>query len=407
LPRVLLFPPLPSRLRYLIHSHVEDLPDLTTFSVGERWCRRVVVCYSGLRGQSDEEGDVDPESNHSFSEEPTMSKDGKHEEETPAKPKTSSQAHHRGPKRPDKPLFMPRAVRERLSSQNSQQPVGDRILTSPAADGRICRSPEPETGETTESPPMAAQEGAVDAAEHLEDSPAFGAGGADPESWESPPLSLAHMTLGHDEDKEVSDLTQEIKTHLKECSTVAIEHAHNDYFAHVNVDINPEEFRHVIEIFGFPPTFKTDDLLDAFADYSNGGIKIKWIDGTRALGVFASESAANLARSIVHPMLKARSLAEGSKKAKAKAFRSAEFIQPVKERPKTDCAVAQRMVTRALGLQKRRYGDKSPTPVSTKTSFFYRNHQSQSLASENFYLFKNVMQTSVKEALNSIKKYPL
>lgn len=29
-----------------------------------------------------------------------------------------------------------------------------------------------------------------------------------------------------------------------------------------------------------------------------------------------------------------------------------EFIQPVKVRPKTDCAVAQRMVTRALGLQK-------------------------------------------------------
>lgn len=34
-------------------------------------------------------------------------------------------------------------------------------------------------------------------------------------------------------------------------------------------------------------------------------------------------SSANLALSIAHPMLKVRSLAEGSKKAKAKAFRSA------------------------------------------------------------------------------------
>lgn len=133
-------------------------------------------------------------------------------------------------------------------------------------------------------------------------------------------------------------------------------------------------------------------------------------------------SSANHALSIAHPMLKARSLAEGSKRAKAKAFRSAgnsfssfqtssnrcffffyfifilddccfaEFIQPVKERPKTDCAVAQRMVTRALGLQKRsrvqRYCGKSLTPDLS------HKHQSQSLASKNYYLFKNVMQTS-------------
>lgn len=120
-------------------------------------------------------------------------------------------------------------------------------------------------------------------------------------------------------------------------------------------------------------------------------------------------SSANHALSIVHPMLKVRSLAEGSKKAKAKAFRSAgtvlffsaedvflfsfiftlgcccfpEFIQPVKERPKTDCAVAQRMVTRALGLQKRsrvqRYWGKSQTLTRdlNKNLFILCSYKSQ------------------------------
>lgn len=54
--------------------------------------------------------------------------------------------------------------------------------------------------------------------------------------------------------------------HLKEASAVSIEHAHNDYFVYVSVDITLDELRHVIEIYNFPPVFKTDDLLDAFAE---------------------------------------------------------------------------------------------------------------------------------------------
>lgn len=170
---------------------------------------------------SDEEGDEDPESNSSFWEEPATSKDRKHEE---AKPKAANQAHHRGPKRPDKPLYMPRAVRERLSLQNSRQSPGDDILTSPAADSCICRSSEPlvpETTERTESPPAATQERLPGAAEcvhtYLSDSPAFGPGEADSGAWESPLLSLAHLTLGNDEkDKEFlpsascADVTEEV-----------------------------------------------------------------------------------------------------------------------------------------------------------------------------------------------------
>lgn len=46
---VLLFPPMPSRLRFLIHKTAEKFPELSTFSVGEACSRRVAVCYSELR----------------------------------------------------------------------------------------------------------------------------------------------------------------------------------------------------------------------------------------------------------------------------------------------------------------------------------------------------------------------
>ncbi|XP_042565337.1 R3H and coiled-coil domain-containing protein 1 [Clupea harengus] len=152
-------------------------------------------------------------------------------------------------------------------------------------------------------------------------------------------------------DSEAGDCTQEIISKLTE-EDVSIEHAQNDYSSFENVWINDEEFSHVIEIYNFPAMFKDEDLLDAFSAYSGGGMKIKWVDDTHALGVFSSETAAAEALSITHPLLKTRPLAQASRKSKGKAVRRAEFIQPVKERPRTDTAVARRMVTRALGLQR-------------------------------------------------------
>uniref|UniRef100_A0A668U2X0 R3H domain-containing protein n=1 Tax=Oreochromis aureus TaxID=47969 RepID=A0A668U2X0_OREAU len=107
---VLLFPPLPSRLRYLIHKTIEDLPELTTFSVGESWCRRVVVCPCELR----------------FVCQTLVCM---------SYPKPSIPPRSRAPKRPDKPLYMPRAARERLSLQNSQgSTAGSESLSSACVD---------------------------------------------------------------------------------------------------------------------------------------------------------------------------------------------------------------------------------------------------------------------------------
>lgn len=49
-----------------------------------------------------------------------------------------------------------------------------------------------------------------------------------------------------------------------------------------------EDFGHVVEIFSFPPEFKTNDLVAVFSPFKNSGFEIKWVDDTHALGVFAS-----------------------------------------------------------------------------------------------------------------------
>ncbi|KAK5912831.1 hypothetical protein CesoFtcFv8_002668 [Champsocephalus esox] len=367
---MLLFPPLPSRLRYLIHRTVEDLPELSTFSVGDSWCRRVVVCHLELRAEVEEDQDL--EGNNSFCEEPLRSRE---ELDGNAKPKSLVPSRSRGPKRPDKPLYMPRAARERLSLRNSPGPSGEQGSPGPVSSSCSCISSSsdscfcPENIEKSASsrqeclPCVAAINHSADCSAHCpqeEEQPlVLTLHEAEAEDWEQTVSCFRNITLEEDEKgsedicTDADDLTEEIKAHLKDMGTVSIQHVHNDYSIYENVCISPEKLCHVIEIYDFPAFFKTDDLLDAFAEYSEGGIKIEWVDDTHALGVFSSETAALHALSICHPTLKTRALTEASKKSKGKATRRAEFIQPVKERPRTDCAVARRMVTRALGLQAR------------------------------------------------------
>lgn len=61
----------------------------------------------------------------------------------------------------------------------------------------------------------------------------------------------------------------QIKANVNQPDNVSIEHAQNDYtlYESLYVNFSPEEFGHVIEIYDFPAVFKTDDLLDAFAEH--------------------------------------------------------------------------------------------------------------------------------------------
>nr|XP_056706141.1 coiled-coil domain-containing protein R3HCC1L [Euleptes europaea] len=126
-----------------------------------------------------------------------------------------------------------------------------------------------------------------------------------------------------------------------------------DYYSHspANLDLSESEFPHVIEIYDFPPEFRTEDLLHVFCSYQKKGFDIKWVDDTHALGIFSSPIAAGDALSTKHLMVKTRPLSQATRAAKSKARAYAEFLQPAKERPETSAALARRLVTGALGVR--------------------------------------------------------
>lgn len=71
---------------------------------------------------------------------------------------------------------------------------------------------------------------------------------------------------------------------------VTITKPKSDYKAHQSppVNLDAEEFPHVLEVSNFPTEFKTQDLMMIFSQYKESGYDLKWVDDTHALAVFSS-----------------------------------------------------------------------------------------------------------------------
>ncbi|XP_067399800.1 R3H and coiled-coil domain-containing protein 1 [Emydura macquarii macquarii] len=170
---------------------------------------------------------------------------------------------------------------------------------------------------------------------------------AEDKGLENPTVSEQESSI---EDDCGAELLQEITTYLT-VKDISIEKIQFDYSSYGDAQINEGDFGHVIEIYDFLPSLKTEHLLEAFSEFHKSGFKIQWVDDTHALGIFSSLAAASQALEQNYPSLKIRSLIHGTRQSKTKALQRPKLLQLAKERPQTDTAVARRLVTRALGLQ--------------------------------------------------------
>ncbi|KAF5923557.1 hypothetical protein HPG69_006728 [Diceros bicornis minor] len=395
LDRFLLQKQLSNRLRYLIHRTAENFDLLSSFSVGEGWRRRTVICHLDIRSPSSDglSGPCRPPASHPGKyrgPRPTSNKGAA------AGPQGSRAGRwHRG-RKPDQALYVPRILRRQeewappptpgfkadaaaggLPEEPGDVGVGDPnsdqelpvLMTQATEDlkgpGQRCENEQLLDPAGTEPPGPEGHSGTGDRLEtatQLRSSLQLDLEEGNGSELEK---SLAAEEEEDEEEEEeeegpgscseddCSDLLQEIMDNLTE-KEIQVEKIHVDTSSFVGELPGEKDFAHVVEIYDFEPALKTEDLLAAFSEFQEKGFRIQWVDDTHALGVFPCLASAAEALTKDFSALKIRPLTQGSKQSKLKALQRPKLLHLVKERPQTNTAVARRLVARALGLQHRK-----------------------------------------------------
>ncbi|NXD05418.1 R3HC1 protein, partial [Certhia familiaris] len=393
--RVLLFPPLSSRLRYLIHRTVENMELLSSFSVGEGWRRRTVICHSAVRLPNETTSDQKPGANPSRSQRPPQpwGRGGRgprlrhpgdiHGDNS--RTSVGSGRITRPPrKKPDKALYVPKGIRKKANWRERESP-GAELDGDVAPGGGNCpkNSTQQEVGKDGGSPgkqqePEEENVPGKGSAEHPlcdEKVPSLG-NSNDSCEQESRDKDCSHsLSSGHskhppeageqesghantqihgrkvpmeeEEDKDVAEvlwrgldlasgdregtrqsgleddcpaeLLAEIVGNLT-VKDISIERISVDYSSYGEAQVSEGDLGHVTEIYDFPSSLKTEDLMEIFSDFHESGFKIQWVDDTHALGIFSSLSTASQALGRRYPCLKIRPLIHATKQSKIKAL---------------------------------------------------------------------------------------
>ncbi|KAL3290205.1 hypothetical protein HHI36_023564 [Cryptolaemus montrouzieri] len=110
-----------------------------------------------------------------------------------------------------------------------------------------------------------------------------------------------------------------------------------------------EDMEHVVEIYDFPPSLNTGDIILAFSMFDSDSMYVIWIDHTHALLVLGSSSQAQKAMEVKHPLIKMRPMSNASTIAMATARQY--DLKPAMKRPPTNLQTARRLITNHLGTK--------------------------------------------------------